>query len=885
MMLSASSSLLRGQSQELEQFLAARRNVFPTTTNATTMTMIPSPATDVTIDMNSPARRQLQTTTDFPELFSCIESAAERSNFICLPTFGSNSYYDGGIDSAFGDRLMRLEESVEYEFFPAFFCDTDFTQSDTITTPTTDDDICQSECLIRYRIGGVFDGTNYDCTSCALVGAELIYDCRNVLEVVRMLENENSQGGDLPNENDDDSFQQDALESCASRQSLSLPDEATSTGEESSATGTGCGDYVHWTCYTSGLGFACFNTNRLWLDDDFLFPFDEGMQSRTDDVAVYCSNDISGRTVQECKNPECLIGNVDPPVFCNSCRVLLNDMNVDGDDGFLFAYDCGAADASQEWGMNCPILDEAGKCQEYVDPVNISRTVSVENVKGISSSTTSNGDDDRNNKKWTWTIRNIDPTSFNVLADVFGFFTRIVFGVAFAAMYPLLLTWQLGRFQKPLSVHQLAVVPGDVIQAIRMLPSMAWSLPAILAVSLLSIVDFSHTIAMFGFDFIDEIVAGPPDTVLRVSTTSSPESRNSMRPFQSAGDPDLARTSAFPTAQVQGFIIKGREQTRLLGSFARAIGTIASASSPFTQVAPLPQRKGSDFGGYPIDTTYMPDDSPIVAMNMQIPLVCESSELAMIEESMLLGVFSQPLYNTAALPNCTFSGVRSSGISVHEKSKPSIEILEKMIVLPELLGFADSEVQLTKGEDRFHSFDLDHEQRKLARDRDDWRKGRTLENVMDGIQIGNEQIAFGRVVLASGNSFGNFLGETVTEDNKYYSLFAEIQGGCPNRPSGLNASGTQCMAIVRTQCESFPEDTSAVYHEIYAPITTPLISCELQDFNFLWGRNFVADGELVSVAAGLYGQIRPTEAEVDAFENNVIPAALFSLGIIELAPS
>ena len=93
------------------------------------------------------------------------------------------------------------------------------------------------------------------------------------------------------------------------------------------------------------------------------------------------------------------------------------------------------------------------------------------------------------------------------------------------------------------------------------------------------------------------------------------------------------------------------------------------------------------------------------------------------------------------------------------------------------------------------------------------------------------------------------------------------------------------MAIVRTQCESFPEDTSAVYHEIYAPITTPLISCELQDFNFLWGRNFVADGELVSVAAGLYGQIRPTEAEVDAFENNVIPAALFSLGIIELAPS
>ncbi|CAJ1945476.1 unnamed protein product [Cylindrotheca closterium] len=778
------------------------------------------------VPQGSPTARQEQQLS----LFTC-NSGLSRP-FLCQPTFGKFGY---GIVDAFVNRLDIRNSSTSDLLYPVFFCESDaFVENGDLPSSDT---FCDKDCVMVYSTTEL--GTEY-CTSCALIGTDVVYDCRNLLNVTS-----------ISSEQD---YKEDAVSSCASR---------NVDGD--------CGDYVHWECIISGLGYSCQNTNRRWLFEDFVFPYDD-MLGRSDDFTVYCTTDITGLSLSRCENPACLIGNPDPFAYCASCTVLQNSSSPHS-----FAYDCGSA-SFQTWDLACPILDENGDCQEYVDPFNVSLTVTNENVKGMPSSSVGQSDEDEVDERWTWTIQNIDPTTLNVLADLFGFATRTFFGFAFAAVYPLIVTWQLGRYKKTIPLNHLGVVPGDVVQAFGSLPSMAWTAPAIAVALLLFVADFSHTIAMFGFDFIDEEVPGRLDTILRISTTA--QDRNLMRSFISAGDPEQFRTLSISNAIKKGRIIEGREQTMLWESFFRSVGAIARAASPFVQVAIRPKRGTLVFGGFQYDTTYMPDDSAIVSMATEIPLICESSHPAIIEEAMTGGALDETVYNTAVIPNCTFLGIRPSG--VFSGSLEQVEIVEKMSTPPWIAGFVGDEVQLKNGEELFYSFVLDHEQRKLARDRDDWKKGRTLDNVIDGIQIGNETIEFGRVVLASGNSLASDV--TIGSGRKYYSLFAEIVGECPNRPSGLQSTGTQCLAIVRNECDSFPEDTDALYNKIYAPLTSS-VSCEISEVTFIWGRNFAVDGELVSVVAGVYGQVRPTLNELRSFEENVIPAALFSLGVLHLAPT
>lgn len=71
-------------------------------------------------------------------------------------------------------------------------------------------------------------------------------------------------------------------------------------------------------------------------------------------------------------------------------------------------------------------------------------------------------------------------------------------------------------------------------------------------------------------------------------------------------------------------------------------------------------------------------------------------------------------------------------------------------------------------------------------------------------------------------------------------------------------------------------------HEYYAPLETPT-PCRIVSFNFVWGQDFVADAELVSVIAGIYGFVHPTSARqgLDNFVRQGVLAALFALGTVE----
>ena len=169
--------------------------------------------------------------------------------------------------------------------------------------------------------------------------------------------------------------------------------------------------------------------------------------------------------------------------------------------------------------------------------------------------------------------------------------------------------------------------------------------------------------------------------------------------------------------------------------------------------------------------------------------------------------------------------------------------------------------------------------KQLARDRLDWREGRVFYDV-EGISIGNLEIDFGTIVLASGTAGLSTL-EEVSPRN-YYGLVAEIVGGCPPRPSTLTTKDTQCMALVTLLCDLFPEDIAPIVHPVHYPQDTSS-TCNLWALQVVWGRNFVVDSQLVAVVGGIYGVVQPslTDRSHRIFARYGILASLFALGTVE----
>ena len=228
------------------------------------------------------------------------------------------------------------------------------------------------------------------------------------------------------------------------------------------------------------------------------------------------------------------------------------------------------------------------------------------------------------------------------------------------------------------------------------------------------------------------------------------------------------------------------------------------------------------------------------------------------------------------------------------------------------------EIWLRNGSNVFQAFNASRTSRQLARDRVDWTRGRVFHDVT-GLQIGNRTIDFGRVVVSSGpESESNYVNSDVCQDfsglsnvrQNEYGVVGEVLGECPPRPSGFSSLGTSCLAIIVLECHTFPgklclvygcsfvarsthtnaffmakEDYTSLHHDLYYPLeaSTP---CRLQRVGFVWGRNFLADSELATVVAGMYGLVRPRfwDATWGPFLENSIFSALFTLATTDERP-
>jgi hypothetical protein len=589
---------------------------------------------------------------------------------------------------------------------------------------------------------------------------------------------------------------------------------------------------------------------------------------------------MSRRPITECTGPGEFCS-INPPARdrnelgvveqCDSCKIFPNG---------TFAYDCRNVFPN----ITCPRLYSNGTCvgvepPEDRDPVpfNFRDQISVEEEK-----------------KFGWgVLKRFPATAFNVMSDLIGYVTGVFAGFAIAAIYPLLLSWQMHRKQH-IPLRQLLQQPGDALQGIGACSALQITLPAILLLFLLLLADFSHSMADIGLSFVSTPQRGKKDTVLVVDT----DKRNRNRPLQFCGDPPFLGTAV--TVDLKNDENFGSdpalhtlalEQQDLIRRQIAAARAFVQGSSPFVYTS-----SNALINGFPIagldgfETYYTPDDSPMVRMPREIPVECADLQMAIIPESMTPeSNYHEPLKNNASVPNCTLSRLRETGI-YYDGDKPNdIEILEHVNAFADNNAAVDG-LQLFRRvngavETFGNVFNMTPGSKLLSRYRDDWKQGRVVLGEINGLIISGPEkdvtIEFGRVVLARGGLSTN-TGEVLGDDQDY-GLIAEIPGQCPERPSGLpTTEKIQCLAIVALRCDPFLED-NYYFPPYYSPEPEPS-QCRLTRFRVVWGRNFVADAELISAMAAIFALSPPTIVPGDTtqtFAENGVFAALFLMATLE----
>ena len=129
-------------------------------------------------------------------------------------------------------------------------------------------------------------------------------------------------------------------------------------------------------------------------------------------------------------------------------------------------------------------------------------------------------------------IERIDPRTFNVLTDIFAEFTSVLFGLAVAYLYGILLSFHL-RGGRTIPAKMLGGAPPDVFAALWKANGLGWSWPAIVTVLLLAFNLASYSIADSGNEFITLQLKGKDMPVL----TLDPNQRDTNLLFEAAGDP------------------------------------------------------------------------------------------------------------------------------------------------------------------------------------------------------------------------------------------------------------------------------------------------------------------------------------------------------------
>lgn len=529
--------------------------------------------------------------------------------------------------------------------------------------------------------------------------------------------------------------------------------------------------------------------------------------------------------------------------------------------------------------------------------------VGVAAVTANQSTTGAQDAQDSEDGSWiSYTFEKIDPELFNQIAELFGTVAGWIYGVAIAGIYGSIMTWHLRRGNS-IPASELGNIPGDTFESLLL----GWSLksfPAVVLVLLLGIGDFSKTVALEGLTFPLVRQEGPEDTVLSLATMD----RNSQRLPQTAGDPPSLRSVAIPDIFYDFLALNDTEVLGayqsfqdLIHGYLDAADLVARGASPLTNSTTPQIRESTNYYGVGTEMRANRDYGPVVSMDMQIPLLCDSSSMVPVNLSQSKTSSREPSIQYQSLvANCSFSQVRQSGIL--EETADKIEILE----------FATNQVEnrdkvyLSDGSNLFRKFDTTKQFRELARDKADWKRGRDVSFLIKGVRYGDKHFPLQTAVVATGSpSVPNFhfidnnsvLGWEHVNNHIVVGHFAEE---CPPRPSGGSMEDTygrtvSCLAFMELTCDSFPEDHESVklgipsmnLGAVYLGKSNP--SCTFYDFSIVWGNNFDVDEELVSVVAGVYGRVRPNSfvsafAPLDFFFHS-IPAALFAMGTLDTEPS
>lgn len=356
---------------------------------------------------------------------------------------------------------------------------------------------------------------------------------------------------------------------------------------------------------------------------------------------------------------------------------------------------------------------------------------------------------------------------------------------------------------------------------------------------------------------------------------------------------------------------------------------IARGGSPFVDEPPTPTGGSAppvvnQWEGSAALVVYRSDDTPITSMDLEIPLNCSGPELVEMEQNQIVSpafIFEnfaqgyEQYYNRSQnverktlsrVPDCEFASRRETGIfmggggsnrsrrrtaSIHEyatlNDNDRVFLAKDGNALPKQASTANPVFTLTP------------EWKRLARDREDWRTGRTIDGAFNGVFIGDTTyLPLGRVVLATGpEAVAGPIDVPINSDNdsdgggvdfsrtNNYGIVGEILGNeCPRRPSGLPATGAGgCFVVLLAACPTFREDFQSF----------PLVDSELGDtdcqinyVSVVWGKGFRADAELVSTMAGIYGRTQPASSFAFLEFHFFAPfAAMFATASLSVRPT
>ena len=535
----------------------------------------------------------------------------------------------------------------------------------------------------------LINGDNEWCTSCTWLGkGEYAYDCSNLYPDAE----------------------------CATRNSQG------ECGEETFLTwfceeGIGPDGGTYYRCEATRFNYAAEGMrNPAFVFDDILIE-DSYLE-------LHCLNRMSsGMHPTDCQEPVCVLAPTNDG-RCDSCQIL----DVQDASTQWITYDCVNAPGSESV-LSCPRLLPNGTCTDIPATPNFP-------FSNFTVGETPDDDAEDDDGRKTWILRNINPTTFNVMTDVFDKIVMIMFGIAVATIYPSFMRWKVYHGLE-VPVDTLGDVPSDFWAVLTGYQAWRTSWPTILLVILVVAADFSHSIADSGLDFVTVDEKGPEARILFLAL--NPNARNKYRPAELWGDPPGSRGLWEPTSLYESLNAELQiEEEEKLESFLKAIALMARGGSPFTQESEFPARiVDVEFGGVekPEDNAgfilrYVDGDAqPLVQISTELPFQCTGPAMNISQISFGDPDFERPIHNLAVVPDCDLTSLRSSGIFPRPSSK-KLQILETVSIG----GVSGQDnILLMKGNETFMSFEATPPSKQLGRDRKDFL-GREFFDI-DGIQV------------------------------------------------------------------------------------------------------------------------------------------------------